>query len=72
MRFSLDALREARLHSGWVELGRVDSAKVLCFAALSSYDNFLASNPNEAPSETGLLAAEQRTFKTLVGLSSGS
>jgi hypothetical protein len=68
---SRDALPEARLHSGWVEMSRADSAKVLCFAALSSYDNFLSSHPNEKPSESGLIAAEQRIFKTLAGLSAG-
>ncbi len=69
---SRDALREARLRVRWVELSRDDSAKVLCFAALSSYENFLSSHPGEAPSESGLIAAEQRVFKTLAGLSSGS
>ena len=72
LTFSRDALREARLRSGWVELARADSAKALCFAALSSYDNFLSSHPNTEPSESGLIAAERRVFKTLAGLSSGS
>ncbi len=69
---SRDALREARRHAGWVELSHEDSAKVLCFAALSSYENFLSSHAGEVPSESGLIAAEQRAFRTLAGLSSGS
>jgi hypothetical protein len=64
------ALRVASTHTGWNALASEDQSKVLCFAALSSYDNFLADHPQAAPDERELLTVADRVFTTLAGLAS--